>query len=136
MQLKYCLKQYYRPLTQNTAPTLLHFTTMKGKGLKLYALVKATTSTRLCSKKNEREPIAFNMLNPGCNRQREKVRCQDPMGAKHSIETSNPIHCQLRINLTSNLQLILQLLGDKGTGITLSQCRNVPAFAQLQCNRS
>ena len=40
MQRKYCLKQYYRPLTQNTAPTLLHFTTMKGKGLKLYALVK------------------------------------------------------------------------------------------------
>lgn len=61
MQLKYCLKQYYRPLTQNTAPTLLHFTTMKGKGLKLYALVKATTSTRLIN----RADYIFNMLNPG-----------------------------------------------------------------------
>ena len=58
------------------------------------------------------------------------------MVAKHSIETSNPIHCQLRIKLTSYLQLILLILGDKGGGTTFSQYRNVPAFAQLQCNRS
>lgn len=82
MQLKYCLKQYYRPLTQNTAPTLLHFTTMKGKGLKLYALVKATTSTRLCSKKNEREPIAFNMLNPGCKSAKRKSKVPGSNGCK------------------------------------------------------
>ena len=59
------------------------------------------------------------------------------MVAKHSIETSNPIHCQLSIKLTSYLQLILLILGDKGAGtLTFSQYRNVPAFAQLQCNRS
>ena len=53
------------------------------------------------------------------------------MVAKHSIETSNPIHCQLSIKLTSYLQLILLILGDKGAGTTISQYRNVPAFAQL-----
>ena len=56
------------------------------------------------------------------------------MVAKHSIETSNPIHCQLRIKLTSYLQLIVLILGDKGGGTTFSQYRSVPAFAQLQCN--
>ena len=138
-KLKYCFKQYSRPLTQHTAPTLLHFTTMKGEGTKdlTYVLIMSNTSPRLCAKKNEREPIAFNLWNPKCNHQREKIRCQDPMVAKHSIETSNPIHCQLSIKLTSYLQLILLIPGDKGAGtLTFSQYRNVPAFAQLQCDRS
>ena len=69
-----------------------------------YTYIHTYIHTQRCTHK--REPIALNMLNQGCNQQREKIRCQDPMGA-YSIKTSNPIHCQLRINPTSYLQLIL-----------------------------
>ena len=45
--------------------------------------------TQRCTHK--REPIALNMLNQGCNQQREKIRCQDPMGAYIQQSNSLPI---------------------------------------------
>ena len=54
-----------------------------------YTYIHTYIHTQRCTHK--REPIALNMLNQGCNQQREKIRCQDPMSAYIQQSNSLPI---------------------------------------------